>query len=207
MSAASPADSPAPRPRRTLVALPLVVFAGLAVLFFLRLGAGDPSQIPSPLIGRPVPSFALPPLPGRSALLAAPDAGASQGLDSAALKAGHVTLVNVFASWCAECHDEHEALMALAKSPRLKELGIPIDGIVYKDKPEDARRYLGQKGDPYAAVGDDRSGRTAIDFGVYGVPETFVVRGDGTLAYKLIGPVTPDNIGTLESEIDKAAAR
>ena len=97
--------------------------------------------------------------------------------------------------------------MALSKSPRLKELGIPIDGIVYKDKAEDARRYLGQKGDPYGAVGDDRTGRTAIDFGVYGVPETFVVKGDGTLAYKLIGPVTPDNIGTLEAEIDKAAAR
>ena len=96
-------------------------------------------------------------------------------------------------------------LMMLAKSPRMKELGIPLDGIVYKDKAEDARRYLGSKGDPYAAVGDDRSGRTAIDFGVYGVPETFVIKGDGTLAYKLIGPVTPDNIGTLESEIDKAA--
>ena len=97
--------------------------------------------------------------------------------------------------------------MALARNPRLKELGIPIDGIVYKDKAEDARRYLGQKGDPYAAVGDDRSGRTAIDFGVYGVPETFVVKGDGTLSYKLIGPVTPDNIGVLEAEIDKAAGR
>ena len=211
MSAAAPADgpaAPAPRPRRVLVALPLVAFAGLALLFFLRLGAGDPSRIPSPLIDRPVPTFTLPPLPGRSALLGAPaDAGGPVGLDSSALKAGHVTLVNVFASWCAECHDEHEALMALAQSPRLKDLGIPIDGIVYKDKAEDARRYLGLKGDPYAAVGDDRNGRTAIDFGVYGVPETFVVRGDGTLAYKLIGPVTPDNIGTLEAEIDKAAAR
>ena len=198
--------APAPRPRRTLVVLPLVVFAGLALLFFVRLGAGDPSQIPSPLIGRPVPAFALPPLAGRPAALGAPsDPGAPVGLDAAALKAGHVTLVNVFASWCAECHDEHEVLMALAKSPRLQELGIPIDGIVYKDKAEDARRYLGEKGDPYAAVGDDRTGRTAIDFGVYGVPETFVVKGDGTLAYKLIGPVTPDNVGTLEAEIDKAA--
>ena len=194
----------APRPRRIVVALPLVAFLGLALLFFVRLGAGDPSQIPSPLIGHPVPDFALPPLAGRSAV---PGAGGPAGLDAAALKAGHVTLVNVFASWCAECHDEHEVLMALSKSPRLKELGIPIDGIVYKDKAEDARRYLGQKGDPYGAVGDDRTGRTAIDFGVYGVPETFVVKGDGTLAYKLIGPVTPDNIGTLEAEIDKAAAR
>lgn len=194
------------KPRRLLATLPLLVFAGVAALFLVRLGAGDPSRIPSPLIGLPVPDFSLPPLPGRSApVAAAPESGAATGLDAAALKRGHVTLVNVFASWCAECHDEHEILMMLSKSPRLKELGIPLDGIVYKDKPEDARRYLGSKGDPYAAVGDDRAGRTAIDFGVYGVPETFVVKGDGTLAYKLIGPVTPDNIGTLESEIDKAA--
>ncbi len=192
----------APKPRRLLTALPLLVFAGLAALFLARLGAGDPSRIPSPLIGLPVPNFSLPPLPGRPAPAAA--SSGSAGLDAAALKRGHVTLVNVFASWCAECHDEHEILMMLSKSSRLQELGIPLDGIVYKDKPEDARRYLGSKGDPYAAVGDDRAGRTAIDFGVYGVPETFVVKGDGTLAFKLIGPVTPDNIGTLESEIDKA---
>ncbi len=198
------------RPRRLLAALPLVIFAAVAVLFLVRLGAGDPSRIPSPLIGLAVPDFSLPPLAGRAMPPAEAPTGASAtptavGLDAAALKRGHVTLVNVFASWCAECHDEHEILMMLAKSPRLKELGIPLDGIVYKDKAEDARRYLGSKGDPYAAVGDDRSGRTAIDFGVYGVPETFVIKGDGTLAYKLIGPVTPDNIGTLESEIDKAA--
>ncbi len=95
--------------------------------------------------------------------------------------------------------------MMLAKAPQLKDLGVVLDGIVYKDKAEDARRYLGTKGDPYNAVGDDRTGRAAIDFGVYGVPETFVVKGDGTIAYKLIGPVTPDNIATLEAEIDKAA--
>jgi cytochrome c biogenesis protein CcmG/thiol:disulfide interchange protein DsbE len=188
-------------PRRLLVALPLLVFAGLAGLFMVRLGAGDPSRIPSPLIGLPVPDFALPPLPGR----AVPPGAEPGGLATAALKRGHVTLVNVFASWCAECHDEHELLMGLARNPRMQALGIPLDGIVYKDKAEDARRYLGAKGDPYAAVGEDRSGRTAIDFGVYGVPETFVIKGDGTLAYKLIGPVTPDNLGTLEAEIEKAA--
>lgn len=188
--------NPRPSPgRRLLVALPLVAFLGLAALFLVRLGAGDPSRVPSPLIGRSVPAFTLPPLPGHP----------GPGLDDAELRAGHVSVVNVFASWCAECHDEHGLLMALSQSPRMKALGIPLDGIVYKDKAEDARRYLGAKGDPYAAVGDDRSGRTAIDFGVYGVPETFVIRGDGTLAYKLIGPVTPDNIGTLEAEIDKAA--
>ena len=208
-TAAPEGSAAAPKPPRRLLAwLPLVVFAGLAALFLVRLGAGDPSRIPSPLIGLPVPPFSLPPLPGRPALPGvAADAGESHGvgLDAAALKRGHVTLVNVFASWCAECHDEHEILMMLAKSPRMREIGAALDGIVYKDKAEDARRYLGSKGDPYAALGDDHSGRTAIDFGVYGVPETFVVRGDGTLAYKLIGPVTPDNLGTLEVEIDKAA--
>ncbi|RYB03836.1 DsbE family thiol:disulfide interchange protein [Lichenibacterium ramalinae] len=201
-AAPEPEGSAVPRARRLLAALPLLAFAGLAALFLARLGAGDPSRIPSPLIGLPVPDFALPSLPGRAA---PPGAAAPAGLDAAALKRGHVTLLNVFASWCAECHDEHGLLMMLAASPRMKELGIPLDGIVYKDRAEDARRYLGTKGDPYGAVGDDRSGRTAIDFGVYGVPETFVVRGDGTLAYKLIGPVTPDNLGTLEAEIEKAA--
>ena len=189
-------------PRRLLVVLPLVVFAGLSVLLYGRLGSGDPSRIPSPLIGHAVPDFTLPPLAGRDA---APGSSVPGGLDSGALRTGHVTLVNVFASWCAECHDEHELLMMLAKAPQLQDLGVALDGIVYKDKAEDARRYLGTKGDPYNAVGDDRTGRAAIDFGVYGVPETFVVKGDGTIAYKLIGPVTPDNIGILEAEIDKAA--
>lgn len=196
MSAAEATPVTKPRAgRRLLVTLPLLAFFGLAVLFLVRLGAGDPSRIPSALIGRPVPTFALPPLPGR----------AGPGLDDAELRAGHVTLVNVFASWCVECHQEHALLMALAQDFKLKGQGAVLDGIVYKDNPEDARRYLGQKGDPYAALGDDRSGRTAIDFGVYGVPETFVIKGDGTIAYKLIGPVTDGNIGTLMAEVDKAA--
>ncbi len=189
-------------PRRFLVVLPLVVFASLSVLLYGRLQSGDPSRIPSPLIGRAVPDFTLPPLAGRDPMSGSTVPG---GLDSGALRSGHVTLVNVFASWCAECHDEHELLMMLAMAPQLKDLGVVLDGIVYKDKAEDARRYLGTKGDPYSAIGDDRTGRAAIDFGVYGVPETFVVKGDGTIAYKLIGPVTPDNIATLEAEIDKAA--
>lgn len=198
--ATGPAQSASPR--RLLVVLPLVVFAGVSVLLYGRLGSGDPSRVPSPLIGHAVPDFTLPPLPGREP---PPDSPKPGGLDSGSLRSGHVSLVNVFASWCAECHDEHELLMMLAKAPQLKDLGVVLDGIVYKDKAEDARRYLGTKGDPYAAVGDDRTGRAAIDFGVYGVPETFVVKGDGTIAYKLIGPVTPDNIAILEAEIDKAA--
>ncbi len=181
--------------RRLLVTLPLVAFFGLAALFLIRLGAGDPSRIPSALIGRPVPAFTLPPLPGHP----------GPGLDDAGLRAGHVTLVNIFASWCIECHDEHGLLMTLAQDLKLKGQGVSLDGIVYKDNPEDARRYLGSKGDPYARLGNDASGRTAIDFGVYGVPETFVIKGDGTIAYKLIGPVTEGNIGTLMGEVEKAA--
>lgn len=183
--------------RRVLVMLPLVVFLALAALFLLRLGAGDPSRIPSALIGHPVPSFALADLSGRAS-------GVPGGLKDADLRSGHVTLLNVFASWCAECHDEHGLLMGLAKDPQIAALGVTLDGIVYKDKAEDARRYLGQKGDPYGRVGNDGSGRTGIDFGVYGVPETFVISGDGTIAYKLIGPVTPDNVGTLVAEITRA---
>ena len=197
-------EAPAPTPsrRRLLVFLPLLVFAGLTVLLYGRLGSGDPSRIPSPLIGHVVPDFTLPPLAGRDPV---PGSSGQGGLDSAALRSGRVTLVNVFASWCAECHAEPDFLMMLTKAPQMKDLGVVLDGIVYKDKAEDARRYLGTKGDPYAAVGDDRTGRAAIDFGVYGVPETFVVKGDGTIAFKLIGPVTSDNIAILETEIDKAA--
>ena len=193
-----PGIAPPPPRRRLLVALPLLVFFGLAALFLVRLGAGDPSRLPSALIGHPVPAFSLPGLPGRGAATA-------DGLGDANLRSGHVTLVNVFASWCPECHDEHQLLIALSQDPKLKSAGVALDGIVYKDKAEDARRYLGQKGDPYGLIGHDLSGRTGIDFGVYGVPETFVIKGDGTIAFKLIGPVTDSNLPNLMAEIDKAA--
>ena len=190
--------STSPRPgRRRLVILPLIVFFGLAGLFLLRLGAGDPSRLPSALIGHAIPAFSLPGLPGRGD-------GQTTGLGDADLRAGHVTIVNVFASWCPECHEEHDQLIGLAKDPVLTQAGVTLAGIVYKDKPEDARRYLGRKGDPYRLVGQDLSGRAGIDFGVYGVPETFVIKGDGTIAYKLIGPVTETNLPVLMAEIDKA---
>ena len=181
----------APRRRRSpLVVLPLVVFAGLAALFGLRLFAGDASRLPSALIGHVVPTFSLPPLDG----LAAP------GLASADLRAGHVTVVNVFASWCVPCRQEAAHLMAL------KAAGVPIVGIAYKDDPENARRFLGENGNPFARVGADRSGRAAIDWGVYGVPETYVVTGDGTIAYKFVGPLSAADVkDTLLPEIAKAA--
>ena len=181
--------------RRWLVFLPLAVFGLLAVLLLVRLWAGDPARLPSALIGRPVPTFALSGVPGLS----------RAGLASADLRTGHVTLVNVFASWCAECHEEHDALSKLAADPVLRAKGVTLDGIAYKDNAEDTRRYLEVKGDPYRAVGNDPSGRTGIDFGVYGVPETFVVKGDGTIAFKLVGGVNAQTLGSLMAEIEKAS--
>ena len=174
--------------------LPLVAFMALAAIFWFRLGDSDPSRIPSALIGHPAPKTALPALDG---LL---NNGAQvPGLDPAVFK-GKVSIVNVWASWCVPCHDEAPLLTELAKDNR-----IQLIGINYKDKPDNARRFLGRYGNPYASVGVDGNGRAAIDWGVYGVPETFVVGRDGKIAYKLVGPVTPDNIDSeLRAQIDKA---
>jgi cytochrome c biogenesis protein CcmG/thiol:disulfide interchange protein DsbE len=176
------------------MALPLIAFAALAALFWYRLGSGDPSSIPSALIGRPAPQTALPPLEGLVA------GGASvPGLDPATFK-GKVSVVNVWASWCVPCHDEAPLLTELARDTRLQ-----LVGINYKDAPDNARRFLGRYGNPYGIVGVDGNGRAAIEWGVYGVPETFVVGRDGTILYKMVGPVTADNVNTvLRVEIDKA---
>lgn len=195
-SIADPREATSSLRRRLLLLLPLVVFLGLAGLFLLRLGAGDPSIVPSALIGRPAPVIDLPPLAG----LPVP------GLSTADLAAGHVTVLNVFASWCAECHQEHPALADLAQDPAFEASGASLAGLVYKDDPDNARRYLGAKGNPFARLGTDRSGRAGIDFGVYGVPETFVIRGDGVIAYKLVGALTPDNRPALMAAIEAAAA-
>jgi cytochrome c biogenesis protein CcmG, thiol:disulfide interchange protein DsbE len=184
----------AARPRRMLVLLPLVLFGGLAALFLSGLLAGDRARLPSALIGQPAPDGELPPLEGL-----ARDGAAVPGFGGADLRRGKVRLVNVFASWCAPCHAEHPFLMELAKDPR-----IAILGVNQKDQPDNARRFLGAKGNPYAAVGVDPSGRASIEWGVYGVPETFVVRGDGTIAFKLVGPITEGNIAAFRAEIEKA---
>ncbi|HEY2134536.1 MAG TPA: DsbE family thiol:disulfide interchange protein [Xanthobacteraceae bacterium] len=186
----------APRRMRLTVLVPLVLFLALAALFFVRLYAGDPSHIPSALIGQPAPATNLPPVGG---LLR--DGQPVPGVASADFS-GAVTVMNVWASWCIPCHDEAPLLVRLAEDKRIRVIGLN-----YKDQPENARRFLGRYGNPYAASGADISGRAAIEWGVYGVPETFIVGRDGKIAYKVVGPITPDNLDTIvRPEIEKALA-
>lgn len=180
--------------RRTILLVPLVAFLALAGLFLFRLGAGDPNRIPSALIGREVPKTELPPIEG---LLR--DGKALPGLSPTVFQ-GKVTLLNVWASWCVPCHDEAPLLDQLSRDKRFQ-----IVGINYKDQPDNARRFIGRYGNPFVAVGSDPNGRAAIDWGVYGVPETFVIGKDGRIAYKLVGPITELNLaGTLMPVIEKA---
>lgn len=160
--------------RRVLFVLPVVLLLGIAVLFAVGL-RHDPGIVPSVLIDKPAPEFDLPPLLDGKA-----------GLATADLK-GQVALVNVFASWCIPCRVEHPLFMRLAE-----EGGVPIYGINYKNAPEDAKRWLAELGDPYARIGADRDGRAGIEWGVYGVPETFVVDGTGTIRFKHVGPLTAE---------------
>lgn len=175
--------------RRFGVLLPFIVFAAIAGLFFLALRASDPSNLPSALIGKPAPQFDLPPLMEAGART---DAG--QNVTSALLGNGTPAVVHFFASWCAPCREEHPNVMALAEKLRAQDPNIPFYGINYKDDASAARRFLGGYGDPYTHIGVDRSGRTAIDFGVYGVPETYVISGDGMVAFRQAGPLTQEII-------------
>lgn len=180
--------------RAGLMLLPLVVFAALAILFWFRLGSGDPSRIPSALIGHAAPAVVLPGLEG----LAKNNTPIS-GLDPASFK-GNVSLVNVWASWCVPCHDEAPLLTQLAEDKRLQ-----LVGISYKDSPDNARRFLNRYGDPFNFVGVDLNGRASIEWGVYGVPETFLVGREGTILFKLVGPIAADNIeAVLKPQIEKA---
>jgi len=182
--------------RRVIVLAPLVVFLALVALFLIRLYSGDPSRIPSALIGHPAPQTDLPPVAGLER-----NGAAVPGIDAASFK-GAVTVVNVWASWCVPCHDEAPLLMRLAQDSRFRLIGIN-----YKDEPDNARRFLGRYGNPFAAAGADLNGRAGIEWGVYGVPETFVVGRDARIAYKLVGPITADNINmVLKPEIEKALA-
>lgn len=181
---------------RIAVILPLVAFVSLALLFLFRLFAGDPSTLPSALIGRAAPNTDLPPLAGLVR-----DGQPVPGLKPTDFM-GNVTVLNVWASWCVPCHEEAPLLLKLADDKRIR-----VAGINYKDQPDNARRFLGRYGNPFAASGADPSGRTAIEWGVYGVPETFVIGRDGRIAYKLVGPISDDNLEkVLKPAIEKALA-
>jgi cytochrome c biogenesis protein CcmG/thiol:disulfide interchange protein DsbE len=173
-----------------LALVPVVLFAVLAAVFFLGLEGDDPSVVPSALIGQKVPAFKLPPLEGTTL----------PGLASADLEGGKVTLVNVFASWCGPCRLEHPVLMSFSKRG-----DIALVGINYKDEPQNVRRFLASLGVPYQAVGADPTGRASIDWGVYGVPETFVVDGKGIIRFKWVGPVSDEKaLERLETAIRDA---
>lgn len=190
-------NAPSPRSRIWVAIIPLAIFAALALLFWRGLGAGDPSKLPSALIGKAAPDMALPAL----ANLAGAN-GAVPGLDPVGFK-GAVTIVNVWASWCVPCHEEAPLFMKLASDKRIR-----VVGVNYKDQPDKALAFLKRYGNPFAAVGVDANGRAGIEWGVYGVPETFVVGRDGLIAYKMVGPVTPENLDSvLKREIEKALAK
>ncbi len=182
--------------RRIGVFVPLAVFVALAVLFFVRLAGPAPGNLPSALAGKQIPDFSLPPLDGLM----------QNGVQVPALSAsslkGRVSIVNIWASWCGPCREEHPFLVTLSKNTQ-----INLVGINYKDDPENARRFLGTFGNPFSSVGRDSTGRTAIDWGVYGVPETFIVAADGTILYRHVGPLTAEAIaGPIQNAIEKAVA-
>jgi len=180
--------------RKSIFLLPAGIFGLLAILFLYSLWRGPVSVLPSTLIGRPAPQFSLPALPGANV-----GETAIPGFSTEDLKSG-VTIVNIFASWCVPCRDEHPLLLEVSKDTRIRLMGIN-----YKDQPDNARRFLGALGNPYAAIGMDTEGRAAIDWGVYGVPESFVINGKGEIIYKHVGPLTEEAIkGPINSAIEKA---
>lgn len=186
------AEATAPRSRLIFI-LPVLVFVVLAGLFLVQLTSGrNPADLPSALLDKPAPTFSLAPLEGLTA-----DGKPVPGFSSEDLK-GQVTIVNVFASWCAPCRQEHPLLLELAKDPSVR-----LVGINQKDNPDNARRFLGGLGNPYAAVGVDPNGRASIDWGVYGVPETFIVGPDGMIRHKQIGPLTPDNLAAFKERLSQ----
>jgi cytochrome c biogenesis protein CcmG/thiol:disulfide interchange protein DsbE len=182
--------------RRIVMLMPLAGFLALALLFWIGLRSGDPSHIPSALIGHEVPAMSLPPVArlerdGRPVPGLAPDDFR-----------GAVTLVNIWASWCQPCHEEVPLLLRLADDSRIR-----LVGINYKDQADNARRFLGRYGNPFVATGVDADGSVGREWGVYGVPETFVVGRDGKIAFKLIGQITAHNLDAeLMPAIEKAIA-
>lgn len=169
--------------RRLLFLLPILLFAGLAAYFLLRLGEDrDPSEIPSALIDRPAPAFALPGMTAAEAGLSNADLARAGG-------DGKVTIVNFFASWCLPCRAEHPLLTQLARHPK-----VALYGILYKDEPAAAAVWLEELGNPYGAIGVDAKGRTGIDFGISGVPETFIIDRAGHIRFRQWGPLDQPTI-------------
>jgi cytochrome c biogenesis protein CcmG, thiol:disulfide interchange protein DsbE len=167
--------------RRLIYALPVILFAGLAGYFVLALQPGyDPRALPSAMIDKEAPAFDLPGLDGPGLTGA--------GISRDGFK-GRPVVINFFASWCVPCREEHPLLMRLAEREHIR-----LYGIDYKDRPEDARRLLAQFGNPFAAVGEDSEGRTGLDFGVYGVPETYVLDASGHIRKKFTGPMTAEQV-------------
>jgi len=162
--------------------IPVVAFLALAAVFAMQLsdisGGKNISDLPSALIGKPAPALDLPPIQGDG-----------PGLKSADFK-GQVALVNIWASWCPPCRLEHPLLMRLAGE------GVKLYGVNYKDRPEAAIAFLAELGNPFKALGADRTGRTSIDWGVYGYPETFVVDKKGIVRYRHVGPIMPQDLDT-----------
>jgi cytochrome c biogenesis protein CcmG/thiol:disulfide interchange protein DsbE len=186
------------RSRYALALLPLILFGGFAfiagkMLYDQDVNGLDVSAIPSALIGTKAPALSLLPL----------ERSSTPALTDAAIK-GKLTLVNVFASWCIPCRQEHPVLKSLSKDAR-----INVVGINYKDKNDNALRFLGELGNPYAAIGVDPNGKAAIDWGVYGIPETYLVAADGTIVYKKVGPIDAQSLesGLLPAIEEAASAR
>ena len=177
--------------KRLFYLLPLAVFLVLALYFAIGLSR-DPGVLPSALIDKPAPDFTLSPIEG----------GPGQRFSTADLRGGGVSIINVFASWCLPCRTEHVLITRLAKMNVAK-----VYGLNYKDRPQDALRWLAELGNPYAAIGVDPKGRVAIDFGVYGIPETFIIDNTGTIRYKHVGPITPEILNTVIVPIIKKVSQ
>ncbi|HEX7776939.1 MAG TPA: DsbE family thiol:disulfide interchange protein [Parvibaculum sp.] len=168
---------------RLAALIPAGIFAVIAGLFLIAVYHGDPSRVPSALIGRYVPAFTLPPVEGAG----------KPGLANSDFGGGKPVIVNVFASWCVPCREEHPVLMELKGLT-----AAPLYAIDYKDSAAAARQFFEELGNPFQRIGADTSGRVSIDWGVYGVPETYIVDGKGRIAYKHVGPLTPQ---VIDSEI------
>jgi cytochrome c biogenesis protein CcmG/thiol:disulfide interchange protein DsbE len=181
----APTDDPRSAPRGLdLRVLPVLLFAALAVVFAIMLSAGDPSKLPSTLIGKPAPRLMLAALEGLEQ-----GGRPVPGVEPSGLETGQPVVVNFWASWCAPCIAEHPLLISL-----VAETGVTLVGINYKDQAANARRFLGRYGNPFTAVGVDADGRAAIEWGVYGMPETFVLDGQGRIVYKHVGQITADTL-------------